>query len=273
MYTLGLPPEITALGNQDTYTYTSWSGNTFTLDSNLTQDYDANYSCVAAAEIVSMLDMYSASVDWADELQNMAYDPPMAASGNFPLGGSQYTDNIFQLINDWRIKPANGVYKQELQGTTIQYSVDGGTGTEEDITDLSTIGIVEVTLQKSTQGIIFNPVTAENIADQVWDETNTDHNTAATMGRLLHDAGGSANPSAIATAVWDKALADHDTIGTFGRAMNHVYKIETGRWKIDTTANTMTFYDSDGLTPLITFNLKDATGAAASDDVYERDPV
>lgn len=47
-----------------------------------------------------------------------------------------------------------------------------------------------------------------------------------------------------------------------------IRKVETGRWKID--ANQMTFYDDDGSTPLLVFNLKDSTGAPTMADVFER---
>lgn len=49
-----------------------------------------------------------------------------------------------------------------------------------------------------------------------------------------------------------------------------VWKIETGRWKINTTTKQMTFYDTDGTTPLYTFNLYNTTGGLDTDNVYER---
>jgi len=47
-------------------------------------------------------------------------------------------------------------------------------------------------------------------------------------------------------------------------------KVARGRWKIDTVFNTMVFYDDDGLTPLMTFRLKDANGVPAAINVFER---
>lgn len=52
-----------------------------------------------------------------------------------------------------------------------------------------------------------------------------------------------------------------------------VMKIETGRWKIDTSTKQMTFYDTDGVTPLRTYDLKDAVGAASVTEIMERVPV
>jgi len=45
-----------------------------------------------------------------------------------------------------------------------------------------------------------------------------------------------------------------------------------GRWKLDEIENTMTYYDEDNVTPLVVFDTKDATGGAASENVYERYP-
>ena len=52
-----------------------------------------------------------------------------------------------------------------------------------------------------------------------------------------------------------------------------LYKYERGRWKIDRLTNQMTIYDTDGTTPLFTFNLTDNNGDPNSDAVYERTPV
>ena len=55
-------------------------------------------------------------------------------------------------------------------------------------------------------------------------------------------------------------------------------KVSINRWKIDTTANTLIYYDDDGTTPIYTFDLKNAAGNPASGDAsqtlysFERDP-
>lgn len=54
--------------------------------------------------------------------------------------------------------------------------------------------------------------------------------------------------------------------------MDTIKKYEEGRWRIDDDANTMTFFDSDGTTPLQVFDLKDKDGVAASENVFERVP-
>lgn len=47
-------------------------------------------------------------------------------------------------------------------------------------------------------------------------------------------------------------------------------KVARGRWKIDDVLNQMIFYDDDGTTPLLTFDLKDINGLPSSVNVFER---
>lgn len=50
-------------------------------------------------------------------------------------------------------------------------------------------------------------------------------------------------------------------------------QILTGRWKIIEADNQFVQYDSDGVTPLYTYDLKDIDGAATHENPYERVPV
>ena len=50
-----------------------------------------------------------------------------------------------------------------------------------------------------------------------------------------------------------------------------VRRVETGRWKIE--ANQMVFFADDGVTPLLTFDLKDDAGLPSMTSVFERIPV
>jgi|SRR4030067_1806668 len=51
------------------------------------------------------------------------------------------------------------------------------------------------------------------------------------------------------------------------------YKILSGRWKINSSTNVLTFYDTDGTTALKTFDLKDSAGSATSTSIFERVPT
>jgi hypothetical protein len=53
--------------------------------------------------------------------------------------------------------------------------------------------------------------------------------------------------------------------------LSTVLAVETGRWKIE--ANQMIFYETDGTTPLLTFDLFDDIGLPNMDRVFERKPA
>ena len=70
------------------------------------------------------------------------------------------------------------------------------------------------------------------------------------------------------------------TYFTGGQSMNYqcvvgvvmdIYKIEYGRWKV--VGDQMIFYGEDGLTAIVTFDLKDLSGVATMQNVYERTPA
>lgn len=77
----------------------------------------------------------------------------------------------------------------------------------------------------------------------------------------------------IAAHVWDKATIEHAAPGTFGELVNLIGHIEGGRWKIDAALNQMIFYKADNVTEVIRFDLKDISGQAASENIYERAKV
>jgi len=79
----------------------------------------------------------------------------------------------------------------------------------------------------SFQGVTFDPLsaatippTAADIADAVWDESQSGHTSSGTFGKYLDSqvstliSGGATN---IANAVWNEATSGHTTAGTFGK--------------------------------------------------------
>lgn len=53
--------------------------------------------------------------------------------------------------------------------------------------------------------------------------------------------------------------------------LEFIRKIEQGRWRI--VNEQMVFYDSDGLSPILTFDLKDINGLPSNVNIFERKPV
>jgi len=70
----------------------------------------------------------------------------------------------------------------------------------------------------------------------------------------------------------DIVIADAVTVvENFLDRIKKIFTVETGKWKI--VSNQMIFYDTDGTTPLYTFNLKDGSGSPTSENPVEREPV
>lgn len=61
------------------------------------------------------------------------------------------------------------------------------------------------------------------------------------------------------------------SLTNLGADITLIKQVEQGRWRI--VSNQMIFYDSDGSTPLLTFDLKDSDGEPAMEGVYERVPA
>jgi hypothetical protein len=74
------------------------------------------------------------------------------------------------------------------------------------------------------------------------------------------------DPATIAAATWQHSTA----IGLLGN-VSFIRNIESGRWKIEN--NQMVFYNPDGVTPLASFALKDASGLPTMENPIERVPL
>ena len=152
-------------------------------------------------------------------------------------------------------------------------------GMETSLADIKGAGFVTGTDSLRANSVKVDAINVEtdpaNIANAVWDATTTGNITPGTMGGLV-DTGGSGGgaPSAAtnAAAVWNEALAGHVTAGSAGVAMKDSFKILKNRTKINTTLDTLTVYDDDGVSVLYVFNLKDAAGAPSGETPFERVP-
>ena len=77
----------------------------------------------------------------------------------------------------------------------------------------------------------------------------------------------------IASLAWDEPLNNHTATGTVGNALHASKQMAIGRWRIDPNEKTMTIYDTDGITPIITLKLLDEDGNPTLDGIYERTPL
>ncbi len=147
---------------------------------------------------------------------------------------------VVEIINDYTITFEDGQYAVNLVGAN------------SNIADVSNVNQVSIRsansagLQTVTSGSGVTEQDKLDIADQVWNEAIADHAIAGSTAKIL------------------------DTIDD---NVAFVKKAEGNRWRIDTSAKTLTIYDDDGVTPIKVFNLKDETGTASTDRVFERVPA
>lgn len=88
--------------------------------------------------------------------------------------------------------------------------------TNTDLTAALAAGVVVTTNNDKTgYSLATAPPTAAAIADAVWDEATSGHQTAGTTGLALTSAS-APTAAAVADAVWDEALSGHATAGTAG---------------------------------------------------------
>ena len=117
-----------------------------------------------------------------------------------------------------------------------------------------------------------------NARDNIKGANNIDLTNIAGAGfvsnadslKSISTAVATVSASGIADAVWDENLLQHIQAGSTGAAIRLIRQALTGRVKIDVNANTLIIYAEDGTTALLTLNLKDSNGNAASTSAIER---
>jgi len=184
---------------------------------------------------ITAQEIYNSAMDWCDSQEAMDYEVPLRSSGYANLGGGAYSDKIFILQKGWKLKPYSGTYTLTVIGTLIALDDNGD---PYDRTVPPDSGTVIWIFQVSSQGIIS--VIGSGVTEQ--------------------------DKQDIANLVW--TITDGLNVK---ERVELVKKIETNKWKI--INNQLIIYDDDGVTPIRTFNLKDASGNPSEQNVYERQPT
>ncbi len=100
---------------------------------------------------------------------------------------------------------------------------------------------------------------ASELVDDTWREPIADHDgIAGSTAEALQAADATADVSAIADAVWDEILSAHQTSGTGGEFLTLVKKALINRLEHEGT--TITLYDDDSVTPLLTTTVENREG-------------
>jgi len=123
------------------------------------------------------------------------------------------------------------------------------------------------------------------IVSGVWSESIGTYPTGSAAIALFSSSVGapaSIDYNAVADAVWDEQLSTHQTSGSSGfivsqlsgstetmmSKINFIQQMGSGRWKIE--SNQMIFYKDDNTTEIARFNLFDNLGSPTMDAVFER---
>lgn len=140
---------------------------------------------VATFEVV---DLYSRWKEWVALSDNAKFLPAFANSvGGDALGGGASLGQYFFIQNGWTIKPQESNHTLTVAGnlfpipeTAPTFKITDGNFNVQIVQQVSSL-----TQQVSTSG---STITANQIADAVWDEPLGDHNTAGSTGKELNDA-------------------------------------------------------------------------------------
>ena len=72
---------------------------------------------------------------------------------------------------------------------------------------------------------------------------------------------------------WDVDSTTACAVEEISSDMRLTRLMTSGRWQIDSATNQMIFYEENGTTEIMRFNLKDRTGAASFTEVFDRTKV
>jgi len=81
-----------------------------------------------------------------------------------------------------------------------------------------------------------------------------------------------ADATSISDAVWNANRNNFNIANSMGRLSRDMFQALVGKYIIDFTANTLTIYAEDNVTPIRVFNLFDRSGKPATINIYERVP-
>jgi len=144
--------------------------------------------------------------DLSDDAEGMPFDTTHQHVAPVSLGGVDLA-RVIEIINGYSITFEDGQYAVNLIGAN------------SNIADKVNVNQVSIRSANSA-GLVDSGLTTSGIADAVWDETISGHQTGGSTGETLNSSGGGTTPSAIADAVWDEATTGHTTAGTFGEKVS-----------------------------------------------------
>lgn len=208
-----------------------------------------------ASDINVARDLYSASKEWLSTYDYAKYLPPLRSIGGDPTVGGDFAGAIFFLTNGWKVILTHTV---SFFGSIFSDDYDSPFETSENIY-LAFSQVANLVDKVAVPSAIDWTEEEKNlILESLWSEED--------KSTVLTSTWTEEQKTAILNSLWTSQDKDELTYN-----VEFIRKIEEGRWKI--VNNQMIFYDSDGVTPLRTFNLFDKEGAPTETEPFERNPV
>lgn len=122
-------------------------------------------------------DIYSTWKQWVQVSDNTKYLPALRTTGGDPIGGGQYTGDIYFTINGWRISVSDDI---EING--VIFSEDYPSPFISDTNTYLVTNKVSSLVQTISSGDTIQQGTTPK---EVWDYLLTDANTSGSMGERL----------------------------------------------------------------------------------------
>jgi len=156
------------------------------------------YVAEGVRDLDTKIDLYSAWKEWVlastEAPSPIVWAKAFTAVGGDPITDSQDLGTTYFLENGWRIQPtpdgtsytltiAGNLYTREAGETPFRFANGVSVSlVRSNIVELITVEALAVAITPADVTAIANAA-----ADQVWDETLSEHKTAGSTGRKLND--------------------------------------------------------------------------------------
>ena len=135
---------------------------------------------------VTATEIYSRWVDWAATDDNLKHGMVIRQVGGDDLGGGLSIPPYYFLQGDWRVRPMEANHYLELTGNL--FVEGGGAPIVGTLGNFNVLGTRVVPVQAQSFSTGGASITAEQIAQGVWNALATQYATDGTMGKQLQSA-------------------------------------------------------------------------------------
>lgn len=151
--------------------------------------------------------------------------------------------------------------------TNIADQIGDPSGGNSIAQDIAAVQTAIATTETNIRGVDNRDLS--NITGSGW--TATDNLT--TIKAAVDAINVETDPTAIANAVWNELISSHQTAGSMGRFLNDIFRVLKNKAIINATTKQLEVYDDAGVAVVFTFDLKDENGVASATRIFRRLPL